>query len=360
MNVICYTDAVDPGPPGQGGRAPRGDRRVGGDRREAGSARASPASSSGRGRTPARSSWSSDIRPTAPPSVAAGSGATRAARRRPGKGRGASAGRFRTSARRSPCSSTPTARTIPEDIPLLVEPILADQADHVTASRLRGGSSELHGGFDEFFRLAGSSFITACINWRFSCRLSDSQNGFRAIRTACSSSSICARTSTTIEQEMIIKTLRRGFRMAEVPSHEHPARARRLAHPRVAQRAALRLLARQVPVLLTGSCPRAMTRERTRHLGRARFGRRAAAGRPASLCRQRRAADPAQARGPLSQPARSRPAWRTPVSRPSTIDRRRGLDVRSRQDARPVVAGKQGALLRRSPPQGQRPVRWPG
>ena len=57
------------------------------------------------------------------------------------------------------------------------------EADHVTASRLRGGSSELHGGFDEFFRLAGSSFITACINWRFGCRLSDSQNGFRAIRT---------------------------------------------------------------------------------------------------------------------------------------------------------------------------------
>ena len=61
----------------------------------------------------------------------------------------------------------------PEDIPLLVEPILDDAPDHVTASRLRGGSSELHGGFDEFFRLAGSSFITACINWRFGCRLSD-------------------------------------------------------------------------------------------------------------------------------------------------------------------------------------------
>ena len=36
----------------------------------------------------------------------------------------------------------------PEDIPLLVEPILAGEADHVAGSRLRGGSSELHGGFD--------------------------------------------------------------------------------------------------------------------------------------------------------------------------------------------------------------------
>ena len=110
----------------------------------------------------------------------------------------------------------------PEDIPLLVEPILSGEADHVTASRLRGGSSELHGGFDEFFRLTGSSFITACINWRFGCRLSDSQNGFRAVRTSVLQQLDLRENGTTIEQEMIIKTLRRGWRMAEVPSHEHP------------------------------------------------------------------------------------------------------------------------------------------
>jgi len=109
----------------------------------------------------------------------------------------------------------------PEDIPLLVEPICAGRADHVSASRLRGGSSELHGGFDEFLRLAGSSFITACINRRFDCRLSDSQNGFRAIRTSVLRELALQENTTTIEQEMVIKTLRRGFRMEEVPSHEH-------------------------------------------------------------------------------------------------------------------------------------------
>ena len=109
----------------------------------------------------------------------------------------------------------------PEDIPLLVAPILAGDADHVAASRLRGGSSELHGGFDEFLRLAGSSFITACINWRFKCQLSDSQNGFRAVRTSVLQQLDLREDSTTIEQEMTIKTLRRGWRMAEVPSHEH-------------------------------------------------------------------------------------------------------------------------------------------
>ncbi len=120
----------------------------------------------------------------------------------------------------------------PEDIPLLVGPILDGEADHVSASRLRGGSSELHGGFDEFFRLAGSSFITACINWRFGCRLSDSQNGFRAIRRSVLTHLDLREDGTTIEQEMIIKTLRGGFRMSEVPSHEH-RRLHGVSHIRV-------------------------------------------------------------------------------------------------------------------------------
>jgi dolichol-phosphate hexosyltransferase len=120
----------------------------------------------------------------------------------------------------------------PEDIPMLVEPILAGEADHVVASRLRGGSSELHGGFDEFLRLAGSSFITACINWRFNCRISDSQNGFRAVRTSVLRQLDLREDTTTIEQEMTIKTLRQGWRMAEVPSHEHP-RSHGASHIRV-------------------------------------------------------------------------------------------------------------------------------
>ncbi|MBW1825065.1 MAG: glycosyltransferase [Deltaproteobacteria bacterium] len=107
------------------------------------------------------------------------------------------------------------------DIPKLVEPILKDEADHVSASRLIGGSSELHGGFDECFRLMGSSFITACINWKFKVKLSESQNGFRAIKTEVMKQLGLEENITTIEQEMIMKTLKKGFRIAEVPSHEH-------------------------------------------------------------------------------------------------------------------------------------------
>jgi dolichol-phosphate mannosyltransferase len=119
---------------------------------------------------------------------------------------------------------------VASDIPCLVEPIRRGEADHVTASRLLGGSSELHGGFDEFFRLAGSSFITACINWRFNVRLSDTQNGFRAIRTCVLRDLNLVEGQTTIEQEMIMRTLHRGYRIVERPSHE---RARVYGHSHV-------------------------------------------------------------------------------------------------------------------------------
>lgn len=112
----------------------------------------------------------------------------------------------------------------PSDIPKLVQPIFANSADHVTGSRLLGGSSELHGGFDEFMRLTGSSLITACIGWRFHQRLSDSQNGFRAIRTEVLRKLGLKEDITTIEQEMIIKTLKQGYRLAEVPTHEYKRR----------------------------------------------------------------------------------------------------------------------------------------
>jgi glycosyltransferase involved in cell wall biosynthesis len=110
---------------------------------------------------------------------------------------------------------------IPEDIPRLLQPIFEGRAELVIASRLIGGSSELHGGFDEFFRLAGGAFITTCINWRFKVRLSDSQNGFRAIKKEVARHIDLRENITTIEQEMVIKTLKKGYRVAEVPSHEH-------------------------------------------------------------------------------------------------------------------------------------------
>lgn len=113
----------------------------------------------------------------------------------------------------------------PHDIPGLLAPIAGGEAELVVASRLLGGSSELHGGFAEFLRLSGSSFITECINKRFNTRLSDSQNGFRAIRRDVFLSLNLKSNDTTIEQEMIFQILKQKHRIVEVPSHEYARRA---------------------------------------------------------------------------------------------------------------------------------------
>jgi len=112
----------------------------------------------------------------------------------------------------------------PADIPRLVAPILRDEADHVVGSRPRGGSDELHGDFNKFMRMIGSDIITLGINYRFGVRLSESQNGFRAVRTRVARALNLRENITTIEQEMTIKTLSRGYRIKEVPSHEYARR----------------------------------------------------------------------------------------------------------------------------------------
>lgn len=109
----------------------------------------------------------------------------------------------------------------PQDIPKLIKPIFEGKADHVTGSRMLGGSDELHGTWNKFLRETGSHLIILGINWRFGIQLTDGQNGFRAIKREVAQRLDLKENITTIEQEMIIKTLRQGFRMAEVPAHEY-------------------------------------------------------------------------------------------------------------------------------------------
>ena len=106
------------------------------------------------------------------------------------------------------------------DIPRLVDPILQGEADLVMGSRMLGGSEELFGSLREVVRLMGSLVISLSINYRFGLRLTDYQNGFRAIRTEVGRSVGLTSDITTIEQEMAIKALRHGYRVMEVPTHE--------------------------------------------------------------------------------------------------------------------------------------------
>lgn len=109
----------------------------------------------------------------------------------------------------------------PTDIPRLVAPIVRDEADIVIGSRMTGGSDELFSDFPEFIRLTGSMIINLAINYRWNVRLSDSQNGFRALSLEVVRALGLREDSTTIEQEMVMKALAAGHRVLNVPSHEY-------------------------------------------------------------------------------------------------------------------------------------------
>ena len=109
----------------------------------------------------------------------------------------------------------------PKDIPAMVAPIKADQADMVIGSRGKGGSDELHGTLEQFIRYIGSQIFMLAINYRWNVRLTDSQNGFRAIRRSVGLKLGLTSNLTTIEQEMLMKALKRGYRVSEIPSHEY-------------------------------------------------------------------------------------------------------------------------------------------
>jgi glycosyltransferase involved in cell wall biosynthesis len=109
----------------------------------------------------------------------------------------------------------------PKDIPAMVAPIQKGEADLVVGSRGRGGSDELHGDVEKLLRMIGSDIILIGINSRWKQDLTDSQNGFRAIRTEVIRSLDLREDITTIEQEMTMKCLKKGFRVSEVAAHEY-------------------------------------------------------------------------------------------------------------------------------------------
>jgi dolichol-phosphate mannosyltransferase len=108
-----------------------------------------------------------------------------------------------------------------KDIPALVAPIAAGQSDMVIGSRGKGGSDELHGTLSQLIRYIGSQLIMLGINYRWNVRLTDSQNGFRAVRRDVGKRLGLTSNLTTIEQEMLMKALKQGFRVSEIPSHEY-------------------------------------------------------------------------------------------------------------------------------------------
>ncbi len=109
----------------------------------------------------------------------------------------------------------------PRDIPNVLAPLALGTADLVIASRATGGSDEFRMDFEHSFRQMGSQFATWMVNVRWRARLTDILNGFRAgFRDKLLSLRLNS-THFDIETEMVMKSLKKGLRVVEVPSHEY-------------------------------------------------------------------------------------------------------------------------------------------
>lgn len=116
------------------------------------------------------------------------------------------------------------------DIPKLVQPILEKKVKLVIASRALGGSDDSVGIIEGLIREVGNIFVSMVIRFRFRRVILDTQNGFRAMRKETFESLALEDNGTTIEQEMLIKAIRKGYSILEIASHES---ARRFGKSRI-------------------------------------------------------------------------------------------------------------------------------
>ncbi len=113
----------------------------------------------------------------------------------------------------------------PADIRALAAPIERGDADLVIGCRMRGGSDEFAGTWTMFVRLWGNNFLTQVINTRFGTSLTDTQNGFRAVRAAAVPRLALKEDRHSIELEMVLRALKCGLRVCQVPAHEYARKA---------------------------------------------------------------------------------------------------------------------------------------
>lgn len=109
----------------------------------------------------------------------------------------------------------------PKDIPRLVQPILEDRADLVIGSRRTGGSEDVEISPRGMVRAFGCDLIVMLLNRRWNVRFTDILYSFRAIRRDIVPHLGLTATDFVIEQEMVIRCLKKGYRVLEVPSHEY-------------------------------------------------------------------------------------------------------------------------------------------
>ena len=105
----------------------------------------------------------------------------------------------------------------PAEMPQLLQPLVADEADFVVASRRLGVDKT-----GDRYRQLGVVFFAALMNFLTGAHLTDTSNGFRALRVA-----MLADVKGRLEQdqyqtaELLVTSLKRGWRVTERPAVWH-------------------------------------------------------------------------------------------------------------------------------------------
>ena len=108
-----------------------------------------------------------------------------------------------------------------EEIFSLLEPFKSDKdVAMVVGSRFKGGSEELSRSPQEIMRRVWNILSTFIINTRWRVCLTDTQNGFRAVRRSSALTLDLQEDTFAIEQELTMQCLKRQMKIVDVPSFE--------------------------------------------------------------------------------------------------------------------------------------------
>jgi len=109
----------------------------------------------------------------------------------------------------------------PQEIPLILKPIIEDKADLVNGSRYMtemNGDSEENGNKTPLYRRVGQNVLDSATNISSGeLDVTDSQSGFRAFRATTLPTYTFHSNDYTIESEMLIEAAKSGLRIVEVP-----------------------------------------------------------------------------------------------------------------------------------------------
>ncbi len=102
---------------------------------------------------------------------------------------------------------------LPEEIPVLLAPLLDGRADLVSGSRMLG---TLRTSRINRFGNYGLRLLSYAVTWRW---LTDTETGYRAFKAECLFDIPLVSRGYEIESELMLKALHRGLRIVEVPIH---------------------------------------------------------------------------------------------------------------------------------------------